>query len=58
MKRDYRFIEKGSGGDSLSDHEAEELRGDFDIDTKGFYVVTVLTKAEWDNLIMAPAPGS
>ncbi len=47
-KRKFRYINKGEF--PLSDHEINELKVDFDIDVKGFYVLAPLTKKEWDLL--------
>lgn len=34
----------------LTDHEIRELREDFDIETDRYYVITVLTKKEWEQI--------
>lgn len=46
--RDFRYIEKGHGRNSFSDHEFNELAEDFDINVDGFYVLAPLTKDEWN----------
>ena len=46
-QRKFRYIEKNHDRDSLSEHEVEELAIDFDIDTKGFYILAPITKEEW-----------
>lgn len=46
--RKLRYIEKGHEKDSLTIHEIGELYRDFDIETKGFYVLAPLTKEEWE----------
>ncbi len=46
--RKFRYIKKGHGVESLSEHEIEELDMDYDIQTKGFYILAPLTKDEWD----------
>jgi len=48
MDRLFRYIESGHGKDSLTQHEVDELAQDFDMDVDGFYVLTPLTKEEWD----------
>jgi len=46
-KRKFRYINKGHGKDSLSDHEIAELDIHFDISTEGYHVLAPLTKKEW-----------
>uniref|UniRef100_A0A6M3LY94 Uncharacterized protein n=1 Tax=viral metagenome TaxID=1070528 RepID=A0A6M3LY94_9ZZZZ len=48
--RKFRYIEKGHNKDSLSVYEIDELKQDFDIDTKDFYVLAPLTKKEWEHI--------
>lgn len=50
--RKFRYIEEGHGKDSLSDHEREEIVMDFDIDIEDYYVLTVLTKEEWELVML------
>jgi len=47
-KREGRFIKGGHGSDTLTAHEVNELRIDFDIDTTGYYILAPLTKKEWE----------
>ena len=55
--RKFRFIKPGYGVHSLSKHEREELRIDFDIDVKGFYVITSLTRREWEAILAGNVVG-
>jgi len=48
--RKFRYIESGHGVESLTEHEKEELDMDFDINTRGFHVIAVLTKEEWEKI--------
>ena len=50
----YRYIEQGHGDKSLTKHETDELAMDFDIDTKGLYILVALTKDEWLNKCQHP----
>jgi len=45
--RKFRYIKKGYGKDSLTDHEVREIDMDYDITTTGFYVLAPLTRDEW-----------
>lgn len=48
--RKFRYIEPGHGVDSLTVHEKEELRIDFDIEVEDFYVIAPLTQKEWGRI--------
>lgn len=56
-KRQFRYVEEGHGKDSLTFHEKMELLVDFDIHVGGYYVLTPVTKDEWDYLKRADERG-
>lgn len=46
--RDFRYIEKGHGIGSLTDHEVCKLCDDFDIEANGFYALIPVTEDEFN----------